>query len=106
MTEKLHIERKKADASAILRAMRALAGIDQREAAAQAGISLRTLISAESGKCSANTWEAMAAIYEAMGFRLSVMPALSGQLVHLIAIDPASDAIETIAKKKKRRKRA
>lgn len=105
MTQTLHIERKMADKSAIMRAMRALAGIDQREAAAKAGLSLRTLVSAESGKCSASTWNALTAVYKAMGFNLAALPLLDGQLVHVIAVDPESDAIEVPKEKPKRRKK-
>jgi DNA-binding XRE family transcriptional regulator len=54
--------------SAVLRAMRAWANIEQSDAAAGAGLSVPTLIRAERGRaCTAKTWAAMLAFYAAHG---------------------------------------
>ena len=68
------IERKMIDKSAILRGFRAMYGIDQREAAKLAGLSLRTVTNAESGYCSAKAYQALIAVYAQAGLQLIVMP--------------------------------
>jgi DNA-binding XRE family transcriptional regulator len=94
------IERKMIDKSAILRGFRAMIGIDQRDAARLAGLSLRTVTNAESGYCSAKAWGKLIAVYDRAGLRLVAMPTLAGVNVPMIDIardvDGLSDAIAPI----------
>ena len=83
----MHIERKNIDRSAILRGMRAIAGIEQREAAHLAGISLRTVASAEKDRCTNKTWRALVAVYEAHGVRPMLLPLYGDAISVVLHID-------------------
>lgn len=53
--------------SAVLRAMRAWCGLDQRSAAQAADLSLRSVVQAEGGRPSPKTWSKLTAYYATRG---------------------------------------
>jgi transcriptional regulator with XRE-family HTH domain len=82
------------DKSTILRGLRALASLDQSQAAAMAGLSLRTIKGAESIEPSDKTWRKLRAMYEAEGASLVTMPTLSGAYVAMIQLDCPPDIFD------------
>ena len=89
------------DRSAVLRGFRAMASMEQRQAADAAQISLRTITNAERGTLTIATWDKLAAVYKAKGLRLIHMPTLSGELAYMIAVDCGIN--EPTPKKRKKR---
>lgn len=78
-----------------------MTGLEQRQVAERAQISLKTLTNAEGGTLTLATWAKLATMYEEKGLRLIHMPTLSGELAPMIAVD--CGIIEPTPKKRKQR---